>query len=65
MHELIAETNFYKWCKIIQKKWTPATKFLHVNEENKTFEFEIVNDSHSLSYLQTNHGLSNRRKFAT
>ena len=57
MHKFIPETNFYKWCKIIPKKWIEATKFLHGNEENKTFEFEIVNDSH---YLQTNHDLSNR-----
>ena len=67
MHEFIPETNFYKWYKIIQKKNMDlkATKFLHANEDDKTFEFEIVNDSHSLSCLQTNHDLSNRRKFAT
>ena len=57
---------FTNGAKIIFKKtWTQATRFPHANEENKTCEFEIVNDSHSLSYLQTNHDLSNRRKFAT
>ena len=54
------------WCKNnFKKTWTQATRFLHANEENKTCEFEIVNDSHLLSYLQTNHDLSSRRKFAT
>ena len=64
-------TNLYQTpmstngAKIIEKKtWTQATRFLHANEEIKTCEFEIVNDSHSLSYLQTKHDLSNRRKFA-
>ena len=66
VHEFIPDINFYKWCKNnFKKTWTQATRFLHANEENKTCEFEIVNDSHSLSYLQTNHDLSNRRKFAT
>ena len=65
MHEFTTDINFYKWYKIIPKKWIATTKFLHGNEENKIFEFEIVNGSCSLSYLQTNHGLSNRRKFAT
>ena len=64
-------TNLYQTpistngAEIIKKAWTQATRFLHANEENKTCEFEIVNDSHSLSYLQTNHDLSSRRKFAT
>ena len=48
-----------------KKTWIQATRFLHANEENKTRGFEIVNDSDSLSYLQTDHDLSNRRKFAT
>merc|ERR1712213_128380 len=65
-------TNLYQTsistngAKIILKKHGPKQQDSCMQmKKNETCEFEIVNDSHSLSYLQTNHDLSSRRKFAT